>query len=332
MTSPIPGPNVPIKSPTSDQINTPWYTFFNGLKGLIDSFIERVSNDISGFGTAAKEDVGTAAGNVVQLDSNAKLPAVDGSQLTGIIIPGYASYTEVIDTSGTWVKPAGLTGDEIVIVELWGGGGGGGRGNSASVGSGGGGGAYATRSFLASEIADSIPVGIGAGGAGATSNTTAGGDGGNSTFGTHLTAYGGAGGGPSGSGTAGIGGGGGGANSKGSGSSGGGPVFLADVTAGAGTIDYSYGGNGADGNIGITAGSSIYGGGGGSGSIYDPAGDSVFGGAGGGRSGGSGGGSSVHAGDGGAFGAEGEHPAGGGGGCADGAPGRCIVRIVLLPT
>lgn len=35
-------------------------------------------------GTAATQDVGTAAGNVVQLDSSGRLPAVDGSQLTGL--------------------------------------------------------------------------------------------------------------------------------------------------------------------------------------------------------------------------------------------------------
>ena len=37
-----------------------------------------------GLGTAAVLDVGTIANKVVQLDSNAKLPAVDGSQLTGL--------------------------------------------------------------------------------------------------------------------------------------------------------------------------------------------------------------------------------------------------------
>ena len=35
-------------------------------------------------GTAATQNVGTGAGNVVQLDSSARLPAVDGSQLTGL--------------------------------------------------------------------------------------------------------------------------------------------------------------------------------------------------------------------------------------------------------
>jgi len=37
-----------------------------------------------GLGTAATQDVGTSANNVVQLDGTAKLPAVDGSQLTNI--------------------------------------------------------------------------------------------------------------------------------------------------------------------------------------------------------------------------------------------------------
>ena len=37
-----------------------------------------------GLGTAATQNVGTSANNVVQLDGTAKLPAVDGSQLTGI--------------------------------------------------------------------------------------------------------------------------------------------------------------------------------------------------------------------------------------------------------
>lgn len=39
---------------------------------------------IDGLGTASTKDVGTAAGNVVELDGSARLPAVDGSQLTNI--------------------------------------------------------------------------------------------------------------------------------------------------------------------------------------------------------------------------------------------------------
>jgi len=40
--------------------------------------------DITGLGTAAVVDTGTAAGNAIVLDGSARLPAVDGSQLTGI--------------------------------------------------------------------------------------------------------------------------------------------------------------------------------------------------------------------------------------------------------
>ena len=44
------------------------------------------NTDISGLGTAATANTGTSANNVVQLDGTAKLPAVDGSQLTGISV------------------------------------------------------------------------------------------------------------------------------------------------------------------------------------------------------------------------------------------------------
>jgi hypothetical protein len=58
------------------------------------------NTDISGLGTAATQDTGTSANNVVQLDGTAKLPAVDGSQLTGIDT----------DVEGTAVLSTGETG------------------------------------------------------------------------------------------------------------------------------------------------------------------------------------------------------------------------------
>jgi hypothetical protein len=45
-------------------------------------------------GTAARLNVGTGANNVVQLGGDAKLPAVDGSQLTGLPAPTIASTAE----------------------------------------------------------------------------------------------------------------------------------------------------------------------------------------------------------------------------------------------
>ena len=58
------------------------------------------NTDISGLGTAASQDVGTSASNVVQLDGTAKLPAVDGSQLTNLP-SGSVDGTQVTSTGET---------------------------------------------------------------------------------------------------------------------------------------------------------------------------------------------------------------------------------------
>lgn len=52
-------------------------------------------------GTAAAQDVGTAAGNVVQLDGSAKLPAIDGSQLTNlpVVSGGLAAANNLSDVA-----------------------------------------------------------------------------------------------------------------------------------------------------------------------------------------------------------------------------------------
>lgn len=64
-----------------------------------------------GLGTAATLNVGTGANNVVQLDGSARLPAVDGSQLTNL--PGGAvagSTTQVIfNDGGAYGGDSGLT-------------------------------------------------------------------------------------------------------------------------------------------------------------------------------------------------------------------------------
>ena len=82
---------------------------------------------------------------------------------------------------------------------MWGGGGGGEAtsGSSNSVGGGGGGG-YKQKWFSASELGatETITIGVGGSAGVAAPGTFAdGGHGGNTTFGSHLTAYGGEGGG-----------------------------------------------------------------------------------------------------------------------------------------
>ena len=58
---------------------------FNGLTATTFTLGgSDVTSNITGLGTASQQNVGTSANNVVQLNGSAQLPAVDGSQLTGI--------------------------------------------------------------------------------------------------------------------------------------------------------------------------------------------------------------------------------------------------------
>ncbi len=238
--------------------------------------------------------------------------------------PTYQAFT----ASGTWTKPAGYDDDTVVMVELWAGGGGGGRGTAAA---GGGGGGYARRMFRIADLPSSVTVTIGAGGAKAPSAPSIGTVGGNTTFGSLLTAYGGGGGG--GHTAAGPGGGGGGGAST-AGSNG--------TASAAGAGGRAGGGPGGNGNVAetiIDAISDSGGGGGGSGSagVGFRGGYAVFGGAGGGGISGAGNGVagiSAFGGNGGAApSGSGTAPGGGGGAGAagsaagDGARGECRVWI-----
>lgn len=101
---------------------------------------------------------------------------------------------QVFTASGTWTKPTGLSTNASVRVQIWGAGGSGGKGDSGGLfGGGGGGGAYTEFTVLASSLPATAAVVVGNGGASRTTNTTAGLDGGNSSF-NGVVAYGGKGG------------------------------------------------------------------------------------------------------------------------------------------
>ncbi len=167
-----------------------------------------------------------------------------------------AADVQVFTSSDTWIKPSATSYREVYVACIAGGGGGGsGRKGAVSSdrggGGGGGGGGYSEATLPLSELADSETVTVGAGGPGAadvTANSTngsAGTAGGNSSFGDHVTAFGGAAGG-GGSTSAGAGGAGGvGVHSGGDGGNGlhSGTAEAGDASAGAA------GGGGGGGGI-----------------------------------------------------------------------------------
>lgn len=207
----------------------------------------------------------------------------NGTALTSYVLKG---FSRAFTSSGTFTKPPGYSDFEG---EAWGGGGSGAGASLANAG-GGGGGACVPFNLRASAVGTTETVTIGAGGASVT--TTDGNDGGNTSLGTLVTAYGGAG------GVSTTGGGGGGIFGKGSTTNGGAPRIASAANPGFGGGDGSvsaaplpsvYGGGGGGGGSGSTAypgAASVYGGGGGggataAGTTFGLGGSSSFGGAGG---------------------------------------------------
>lgn len=204
-------------------------------------------------------------------------------------------YYRVFTASGTWTKPSGLDPNTMVTIELWGGGGG--SRNVSGNNRGGGGGAYARRMMRLGDIPSSVAVAIGSGG-GPDAN------GGNTSFGSLLTARGGK------------------APTSSGGGSGGEP-FDVVFSGGAAATDSSAATPSAHENGG---------GGGGYGSVsgYPDGAPAIYGGGGGGAnySGGNGnGGTSVYGGNGGDGNSAGSAPGGGGGGNASGARGEARIWL-----
>lgn len=264
-----------------------------------------------------------------------------------------AADIQTFDASGTWTKPAinGTVVGTMVRIQVWGAGGSGGRGSNCG---GGGGGGYNEVFLPITSLGATETVTIGAGGAARTGSNQDGAVGGNSSFGSHCTAYGGGGGGTSNK----TGGGGGGAISAGSvginiitsGSQN--PVSVAqDFNISMFKRPASLGGDGGGGNpsvlfnITYTIGESTnytrfvlfrsedaaWGGGAGGSNGEEDGQNAVYGGGGGGANGDSGG-VSLYGGNGGSSSSvNGVQP--GGGGCAStstsgsGGNGRVIVTV-----
>lgn len=96
----------------------------NGLEALINARLVAANNlsDLTnaatargslGLGTAATGTIGTTAGNVVALDGAAKLPAVDGSQLTNL--PGGATRVKLTSAFTTTSGSAQVTGLKFTV-------------------------------------------------------------------------------------------------------------------------------------------------------------------------------------------------------------------------
>jgi len=226
-------------------------------------------------------------------------PDTDNKYITEAYVGSRFSDVVTFLASGTWTKDAGL---KRIRVQAWGGGGSGGARNT-DHGGGGGGGGYADHWFEASELGATETVTIGAGGAGASRGFKVGG---NTTFGTLLTAWGGGGGLGGSSSSEANGGGGGGADRAGN-----------NANTGTGGTSGVFASDGGDGE---NAEDAFYGAGGGS--AYDNGGASIYGGGGGGASGGGVGGTSVHGGAGGDEDEDGSVPGGGGGGSSTATAGN----------
>ena len=99
------------------------YSDLSGTPTLATVATTGAYSDLSGtptLGTASAEDVGTSAGNVVQLDGSARLPAVDGSQLTNLPASSLAldDLTDVTITAASTGEVLRYDGAEWVDAQL----------------------------------------------------------------------------------------------------------------------------------------------------------------------------------------------------------------------
>ncbi len=208
-----------------------------------------------GIGTQTPGQKLSVAGTIESTAGGYKFP--DGTmQTTGATFHGKQRFTTVGTTS--WPVPAGVTKVWVTMV----GGGGGARGGWGTTGYGGGGAGAITMQEFNITGATSINVTVGGGGTDQASSCACALPGGNSSFGTYYTVYGGGGGTQSVAGGSGSSGPYGKDGTGGSGTTGGvsifsNPAYFSGVynTAGASGKGYGGGGAGATGGAGAGGGS-----------------------------------------------------------------------------
>lgn len=269
--------------------------------------------------TQMRFDFGTTASDIFDIDYIRFYPVniltnivsvpsitINGTNYTSLV--SETVNTQIFNVAGanTWTKPSWAnTGNELVVVHMWGGGGGG----NTTTGFGGGGGAMVFGYYKASQLGSTASVYVGGGG-------LAGNPGAFTGFNSNtLQAWGGG-----GANTT-VGGGGGGWLSTGVTNTGGGPL---GATGGAATNNSTFGGGGGT-TAAADGGGSIYGGGGGSGTTR-AGGQSIFGGGGGAGTTGAGG-QSIYGGFGANSSAAAGIPGGGGAGSNNTTGARGEVRI-----
>ena len=128
----------------------------------------------AGIGLSANGSLGTS-GQVLTSNATAIFWATTGANV------------QTFTASGTWTKPSSGT---LALIKCWGAGGSGAGGNSA--GNAGAGGSYVETAILLSTLGSTETVTIGTGGV-ASNSTNSGSSGGTTTFGSRVSAYGGAG-------------------------------------------------------------------------------------------------------------------------------------------
>jgi len=321
-----------------------------------------VSKGGTGATTLAANNVllgnGTSAPLTVAPSTSGNVLTSNGTSWTSAAAPVAAGINvQTFNASGTWTKPAGYAAGSRVYIQAWGAGGSGSRHSTATAMSGGGGGGYSDYWITLSAAGATETVTIGAGGAARTGSNQNGAAGGNSSFGSIITAYGG------GFGTQGLsstnaGGGGGGPQGAASGNTPGAPLIVSQIALSGAYTDPcccdpaitavipAYAGAGATtrGNTGPGGAvinepisGFVHGGGGAGGTSVLGAPSSYGGGGGGGVNTTTGaGGVSLFGGNGGAAGVTavaGSQPGGGGGGgtTTSGAGGAGRVIITVFP-